>query len=418
MDAEIISVGTELLLGNTINTDAADISQALSRLGINVYHHTVVGDNPERLKAAVLMAKERSDLIITTGGLGPTVDDLTKQTLAAVFSLELVYHPEVAEQIRTWFQSVGREMTENNLRQAYLPAGCTIFRNDWGTAPACAFNAENTIVIMLPGPPGECRMLLKHRVSPWLENLSRQVIRSHYIHIIGMGESAVEAKLHDMMEQMENPTCAPYCKDGEVMVRVTASAADAETAEVMMAPVIERIQQILGDVIYSVDIDTLEETVIRLLLQCDKTVTTVESCTGGLIAKRLTDISGSSSVFPGGLVTYSDIQKEILAGVPHAILESHGAVSEETAKAMATGARHTMGTDFALATTGLAGPNGDGSGKPVGLIYVALADETAVYCRKIQMNSNRTRNRTLAANYALDLLRRRLEGLKIIPENL
>ncbi len=412
MNAEIISVGTELLLGNTVNTDAADVSQALSELGINVYHHTVVGDNPARLEAAVATARSRADLIVTTGGLGPTVDDLTKQTLAKAFGLELVFHPECADAIQAYFDSIGREMTQNNLQQAYLPEGCTVFRNDWGTAPACAFEKDGVQVVMLPGPPRECRNILRYRAVPYLMQQTQQVIRSHFVHIFGMGESAVEARLHDMMAQLQDPTVAPYCREGEVMVRVTAAAQTAEKAEEKMAPVVAKILQELGDVVYSVDVDTLEETVLALLEARGQTVTTAESCTGGLLAKRLTDIAGSSAVFPGGLVTYCDAQKAALLGVPETLLETCGAVSEEVAAAMAQGARRVMGTDFALATTGIAGPDGDGSGKPVGLIYVALASEEQVWCVELRLNGDRERNRTMAANSALDLLRRQLTGLK------
>ena len=299
LTAEILSVGTELLLGNTANTDAQDVSKTLSELGINVYCHTVVGDNPKRVKEAVAAAKSRADIIITTGGLGPTYDDLTKQTVAEAFGKKLIFHEEEFDKIKEKYGAVlyGMKMPENNIAQAYLPEGCTILENICGTAPGCVFEADGKTVIMLPGPPRECRAMLETGVKPYLSKRSGQIILSHNIHVFGLGESAVEMKLRDVMEKMENPTLAPYAKDGEVMLRLTARASSVQEAENMMAPVLLKVRETMGDIIYGVDTNTLENTVVSLLKEKGFTVSAAESCTGGLLSKRITDIPGSSQVF-------------------------------------------------------------------------------------------------------------------------
>jgi len=255
--AEILGVGTELLLGNIVNTDARDISVMLSELGINVYWHSVVGDNPERLRKTVEIAKNRADIIITTGGLGPTCDDLTKQVLAECFGLELEFNQEAADRMREHFAVLGKPMTENNLQQAWLPQGCTVFQNLWGTAPGCAFKSGDNIVLMLPGPPRECNAMFRHCAMPYLRSLSDETIVSHNLRIFGLGESAVEYKLRDLMNELTNPTLAPYAKEGECMLRVTAKAHSEAAAEEMMVPVIDRVRGIIGDYIYGVDSDSI-----------------------------------------------------------------------------------------------------------------------------------------------------------------
>ena len=414
--AEIISVGTEILLGNIANTDARDVSEVLSQLGINVYFHTVVGDNPNRVHQAVEVAKSRADIIITTGGLGPTYDDLTKQTLAAAFGRELYFDEKAAQNIKELFEKRlhGVPMTENNLQQAYLPVGCTVFYNSCGTAPGCGFEAEGKHVLMLPGPPSECRAMLKTGVIPYLTKLSGQEIRSHNINIFGMGESSVEDKLHDLMVGLTNPTLAPYAKEGEVMLRVTALADTDEAADSMMRPVLDRVQAAIGSYIYGIDAGTLEETVFHLLKDRGLTLSTAESCTGGLISKRLTDIPGSSSVLKGGVVSYSNEAKIKFLGVPAGLIEKHGAVSHEVAQAMAEGIRVSAGTDLGVSVTGIAGPDSDGTGKPVGLVYVGLsAADGTLLSRELYCGTPRQRCRTMAANYALDTVRRHVLGLNM-----
>ena len=372
--AELIAVGTELLLGNIANTDAQMLSKGLSALGINVYYHTVVGDNPQRLKAAVEVAKGRADIIITTGGLGPTCDDLTKNVLAECFGKKLVYDEASAQRIEDYFQRLhpGRPMTENNLQQAYLPEGCTIFSNDWGTAPGCAFEADGVRVIMLPGPPKECGPMFDHRAVPYLRALADGVIASRTLKIFGMGESAVEAKLRDRMNALTNPTLAPYAKTGEVELRITAKAATVEEARALIVPVEQEVRGIFGPLVYGADVASMEEVVLGLLKEKGLTLGTAESCTGGLVAKRLTDLPGASAVFKGGVVSYTNEVKAGVLGVPQAMLDEFGAVSAQVARAMAQGARKVLGCDLAVSLTGVAGPDPDDRNNPVGLIYVAL----------------------------------------------
>ena len=411
--AELIAVGTELLLGNIANTDAQMLSKGLSALGINVYYHTVVGDNPQRLKAAVEIAKSRADIIITTGGLGPTCDDLTKNVLAECFGKKLVYDEESAERIRDYFQRLhpGGAMTENNLQQAYLPEGCTIFSNDWGTAPGCAFEANGVRVIMLPGPPNECTPMFEHRAVPYLQALADGVIASRTLKIFGMGESAVEARLRDRMNALTNPTLAPYAKTGEVQLRITAKAATVEEARALIVPVEKEVRDIFGPLVYGADVASMEEVVLGLLKEKGLTMGTAESCTGGLVAKRLTDLSGASAVFKGGVVSYTNEVKAGVLGVPQEMLDEFGAVSAQVAQAMAQGARKVLGCDLAVSLTGVAGPNPDDRNNPVGLIYVALDTPEGTRVRELHLINGRARIRTVAATNAFDMVRRYLTGL-------
>ena len=411
--AELIAVGTELLLGNIANTDAQMLSKGLSALGINVYYHTVVGDNPQQLKAAVEVAKSRADIIITTGGLGPTCDDLTKNVLAECFGKKLVYDEESAERIRDYFQRLhpGGTMTENNLQQAYLPEGCTIFSNDWGTAPGCAFEADGVRVIMLPGPPNECTPMFEHRAVPYLQALADGVIASRTLKIFGMGESAVEAKLRDRMNALTNPTLAPYAKTGEVELRITAKAATVEEARALIVPVEKEVRDIFGPLVYGADVASMEEVVLGLLKEKGLTMGTAESCTGGLVAKRLTDLSGASAVFKGGVVSYTNEVKAGVLGVPQEMLDEFGAVSAQVAQAMAQGARKVLGCDLAVSLTGVAGPNPDDRNNPVGLIYVALDTPEGTRVRELHLINGRARIRTVAATNAFDMVRRYLTGL-------
>ncbi len=413
--AEIIGVGTELLLGNISNTDAQDVSRGLSEIGINVFFHTVVGDNPERLKQAVAIARGRADIIITTGGLGPTCDDLTKETLAEAFGRKLVFNEDEAKAIRDFFELRlhNMEMTENNFQQAYLPEGCTIFHNGCGTAPGCAFESEGKHVLMLPGPPRECREMLTSCAIPYLKALSDAQIHSHNIHIFGMGESAVEARLRDMMLEMENPTLAPYAKDSEVLLRLTAKAVSKDQAEAMMAPVLEKVRIILGDIIYGIDTDTLENTVVGLLKEKSKTLATAESCTGGLLAKRVTDISGASRVFFGGVVTYATETKTSLLGIDAGLIKEKGVASRDVAEQMAMMVRRRFGTDLGIGITGIAGPDSDETGLEPGTVFVALSSEDGLYCRSLSLAFDRSRIRTASSSHALDMIRRYLTGLAI-----
>ena len=410
--AELIAVGTELLLGNIANTDAQMISQGLSQLGINVYYHTVVGDNPQRVRQAVDIARGRADILITTGGLGPTCDDLTKVAVAQAFGKELVYHEPSAQRIRERFAQRGTPVTENNFQQAMVPEGCTVLDNDWGTAPGVAFQAGGTHVLMLPGPPRECAMMFRHRALPYLQKLSDGVIASRTVKTFGIGESAAEALLRDLMNALHNPTLAPYAKPTGTELRITAHAPTREEALRLIAPVEERVKAILGDKVIGVDVDSLEEVCFALLKDRGLTVGTAESCTGGLLAKLLTDLPGSSAVFRGGVVSYTNGVKAGLLGVPQDLLDRYGAVSPQVAEAMARGAKAALGCDIALSTTGVAGPDADDRGNPIGLVYLGLA--WGDQCQVTEFHAGpveRERVRRQAAQTALDLLRRHLTGL-------
>ena len=411
--AELIAVGTELLLGSIANTDGQFLSQELSALGIAVYHHTVVGDNPGRLREAVELARSRADLIITTGGLGPTCDDLTKTVLAECFGRKLVYNEEAAARMEAYLRRMGRAITPNNYQQAYLPEGCVPFQNDWGTAPGCGFEADGVRVVMLPGPPSECRPMFRERALPYLRDWTDGAIVSRTLHIFGMGESAVEDLLRDRMNAMENPTLAPYAKEGEVELRLTAKAADGHAAQALIAPAEEELRALLGDLIYGVDGDTLEGVCLRLLKEQGLTLSAAESCTGGLIAKRFTDLPGASAAFKGGVVSYwSEVKHDVL-GVPQDLLDTCGAVSEPVARAMAEGVRTRLGTDLGVSVTGVAGPDPDDRGNPVGLVYVGLAWDGGTFVRQVHTTGPRGRIRQTAAHHGFDLVRRRLTGLRL-----
>lgn len=417
MNCELLCVGTELLLGNTVNTNAADLSNMLSELGINVFWHSVVGDNPARLKESIALARSRADLIITTGGLGPTYDDLTKNIIAEAFGKPMVYHPEEEQFIRDWFrQNSSRPYTENNAQQAWLPEGCEVFRNHWGTAPGCAFEAEGVHVMLLPGPPRECLPMFRHWGLPYLKKLSGETMVSRQIKVFGMGESRIESLLREKMEQMVNPSLATYAKTGEVMLRVTAKAKDTETAAALCEPVVEEVKTLLGDIVYGVDIESLEKLCLEELKKAQKTFATAESLTGGLIGARFASLSGASEVFRGGVISYCNEVKNHVLGVSADDLDTLGAVSEPVAAQMAQGARRVLEADLALSATGLAGPSGDGV-NPVGTVFVGLAAPEGTWVRHLKLGSRgRDAVRTIAAHHAFDMLRRYLTGLPVIME--
>ena len=412
--AELIAVGTELLLGNIANTDAQMLSEGLSQLGINVYYHTVVGDNPQRVRQAVEIARQRADILITTGGLGPTCDDLTKVAVARAFGKELVFHEETAQRIRDRFAAMGRPLTENNYQQAMVPQGATVLPNDWGTAPGVAFQAEGTHGILLPGPPRECEQMFRHRVVPYLKQFADGVIVSRTVKTFGIGESAAEAQLRELMNALHNPTLAPYAKPTGTELRITAHAATEAEALARIAPVEQQVKERLGDKVIGVDVSSLEEVCLALLKEQGLTVGTAESCTGGLISKLLTDLPGSSAAFRGGIVSYTNEVKEGVLGVPRALLTEYGAVSPQVAEAMALGARKALGCDIALSATGVAGPDPDDRGNPIGLVYLGLA--WAGGCQVVTYQGGqveRERIRRQSAQTALDLLRRHLTNLPL-----
>ena len=412
---EILSVGTELLLGNIANTDAQMLSQGLSALGLNVYWHTVVGDNPQRAKEAVELARKRADIIITTGGLGPTYDDLTKQTICAAFDKPLVLHQDILENLKVFFEkNVHMKMPSNNIQQAELPEGCTVFDNPVGTAPGCAFESGGVHVLMLPGPPFEMLTMLRLCAIPYLRRLSSEVIVSHDIMTFGLGESPMEELLREKMSQMENPSLATYAKPSEVRLRATAKAESQEAAEAMLAPVVKEVTDFLGDYVYGLDVENLESVCSRLLREKQWTMATAESCTGGRVAERLTALPGASQVYRGGVVSYWTQVKADVLGVSQALLEEHGAVSAETARAMAEGARRITGADIAVSVTGVAGPDPDERGVAVGIVYIGLSTPEGTFCRRCDFGKRRRdRIQDLASNHAFDVVRRYLTGLPV-----
>ncbi len=417
MNAEIISVGTELLLGHTINTDAAYVARELSAIGVSLLFSSTVGDNVERLKTALETALQRSDIVITTGGLGPTGDDLTKETIAQTAGKKLVLHQESMDRIINYFK--GRVLGETQEKQAMLPEGCTVFPNDWGTAPGCGFETESgKIIIMLPGPPSELIPMLKNYAIPYLTKDGKAVIASKIVRVFGLGEGMVAEMIMDLTD-CANPTAATYAKDGEMFVRVTARAQDKETADAMCAPVVEELKERLGNFIYGIDVESLEEVVVTELAKRNLRLACAESCTGGLLSARITDIPGASEVFHMGAVTYANEIKTLLLGVPEETLKQYGAVSEQTARAMAEGIRAKSGSELGIAITGIAGPGGGTPEKPVGLVYLALCDGEHTWVRKMP-GTSRTKGRTylrfLASSNALDMVRRYLLDLGGLEE--
>lgn len=411
LSAEIIAVGTEILLGEIVNTDAVTVARALSELGINAYYQTVCGDNPERLYDVIMMAKSRADIIITTGGLGPTFDDLTKQVSARAFNKELVLSESELKRIEDYFAARGKQMTENNRRQAYLPEGCTVFQNDWGTAPGCAIEDEGKILIMLPGPPRECKPMVEERMIPYLKKLSDSHLVSHRIRIYGMGESEVESKIKSFASEMENPTLAPYAKDGEVLLRVTGKADTEEKADELTLPVIEKVKGIVGDAVYGVDVASLHEALVSVLKQKKLTLATAESCTGGLCAKLITDIPGSSEVFYGGICAYTNEMKIKLLGISKELLDEFGAVSRECAEALSKAACEKFGTDAGIGVTGWADPNSGDDKNPGGTVYVSVTLRGKTVSNKIYQPMSRDLAKSRAAQESFDILRREAEKL-------
>lgn len=402
---ELISVGTEILLGDILNTDAQYLSIELAKLGISVIHQSTVGDNRERLLAQLDEAAKRSDIIILSGGLGPTPDDLTKEVCCEFFGKEMFLHEPTVEKIKKYFSSKGIEMAQNNLKQAMLPKDCVIFPNDNGTAPGMAIEKDGVHILVLPGPPRELKPMFQNCAVPYLMQFSDRIIVSHNIRTFGIGESSMAERVNDLFDA-QNPTVAPYAKDGEALLRVTAMAKTKEDAESLCEPIIEEIKKRLDAYVYGVDYNCIEEAVVGMLKEHHLKVATAESCTGGLIAKRITDVPGASEVFECGIISYANGIKHKVLGVSEDDMNKYGAVSEPVAKQMAQGALKVSGADIAVSVTGIAGPDSDSTGKPVGLVYIGLADRENVWVREIRTSRrDRSYNRYVSASNALDMIR-------------
>lgn len=408
MIAEILCVGTELLLGDIVNTNAQYLARRLSELGIFVYHQSVIGDNPERLKEAYKLAFSRSDLVITTGGLGPTKDDLTKEVAFEYFEKESVVHKESLKIIEGYFNKLGKPMSESNKKQAYFPKDAIILPNNNGTAPGCIIDEEGKILITLPGPPKEMKPMFEEAAVPYLLKYQDGILVSKVLRVIGVGESEAADMLSDIIDNQTNPTVAPYAKDGEVTFRITAKSHSEDEGYELIKPIEEKVRKILGDRVYGEGETSLEEVLAEMLVKNNLTIATAESCTGGMIAAKLINYSGISSSFLEGAVTYSNESKVRRLGVNKNTLETYGAVSSETAKEMVSGITKTSGADIGISITGIAGPSGGTEEKPVGLVYIGLSIKGEIIIKKLNLAGNRQKIRERATNIALDLLRREL----------
>lgn len=406
MKAEIIAVGTEILLGDIVNSNAQYLAQQLAALGIDMYYQQVVGDNESRIMHAFDEAYSRSDIIITTGGLGPTNDDLTKEVAAKYFNKKLIPHESSIEKIKNYFKFRQRKMTENNLKQGLIPEGATIINNDNGTAPGVIIEENDKVMIILPGPPKEMKPMFQETVKPYLQKKSNSILISKMIKIAGVGESVVAEELKDLMDAQTNPTIAPYAKDVGVVLRITAKADNEKEALELIDPIEKEIIRRLGNNVYATEDVDIEEVVAKLLIEKGLTISTAESCTGGMIAGTLINYPGISEVFLEGAVTYSNEAKHNRLGVKNETLDKHGAVSEETAREMAIGIAQTSKTDVSIVTTGIAGPEGGTLEKPVGLVYIGVYVKGEVKIQRCIFSGNRNKIRLQATITGLDMLRR------------
>ena len=409
--AEIVTIGTEMLLGDLVDTNTAWISQRLAELGVGIYRHTTVGDNTERIVGALREAASRSALVVTTGGLGPTSDDLTNACISTLTGREMVEYPEAREHVDTMFARFGRQPTANNYKQAMFPTGTELIPNPVGTAMGALVEWEGTLFATLPGVPTEMKTMFGETLEPLIRARSEGSIVSKTLHFAGIGESALAEKVQEFLDATD-PTVAPLAGQGRVRLRITTRAATEREAQEKIAPVEKEVIARLGEYFYGEDGETLEGAVARLLKERSATLALAESCTGGLLAKRLTDMPGSSAYFTEALVTYSNESKERLLGVPHALIVEHGAVSEAVAREMAEGARRVSGADYGLSVTGVAGPDGGTEEKPVGLVFVGVSDAEDTFAEKVDLTAwarSRDSIRERSTNRAFDLLRLRLE---------
>ena len=410
MVAEILAVGTELLMGQIANTNAQYITSRLQEAGVDVYFHSVVGDNTSRLQMMLKQALSRADVVILTGGLGPTKDDLTKETVADLFGAPLVAHKESLESIKTFFSSLGREITLNNLKQADMPEGCQVLKNNNGTAPGCIISGEIGVAVLLPGPPAEMQPMFDEKVMPWLLEKSGYKIFSKYIKVFGIGESKLEDMLLDLIDNQSNPTIAPYVKDGVVTIRVTSKCKDIVDGEAICKPIIEEIVRRTKDSVFSTEDESLPEVVVKLLKKNNLCISVAESCTGGLLAASIIDIPGATEVFDRGFVTYSNQAKIDDLDVIKSDLDEYGAVSEKIALQMANGVMNKSKCDIAISITGIAGPEGGTVEKPVGLVFIGINVKNDAWVIKLNIWGNRERIRKTAVLSALDEVRKYIIG--------
>lgn len=416
MNAELLAVGSEILIGDICNTHSQYLSKQLALLGINLLRHSAVGDNPLRLANSLKEAKDRSDLVVITGGLGPTKDDLTKETVAQFCSLPLENNLSAQKRIENFFSKQNKAMPKNNLKQALIPKGALIFENDYGTAPGMAIDFDQTIFILLPGPPNEMIPMFEEKVVPYLNKFSDSVILSHNLHFFGISESKADEKLSSLLSQ-SNPTVGLYAKEGEFRIRVSAKASTKDKCEKLLRPTIEKIKEKIGDYLYGVDCDSLEKVVVETALNKNMEIAVAESCTGGMISSKIASIPGASGCFHCGIVSYSNDIKQDILGVDETVLNDYGAVSPQTAEMMAIGVSKLAKADIGVSVTGIAGPSGGSEEKPVGLVYVGIATESEVKTYKLLLSrglpDERESIRTRSSLFALNAVRLELEKLSI-----
>ena len=415
MNCEIIAVGTELLLGQIVNTNASYISEKLASCGIDVYHHTVVGDNPVRIKSVFKNAMERSSIVISTGGLGPTDDDLTKEVVSELLNLPLKEDQQTLLDIQSFFKTIGREMTPNNKKQALIPLGSIPIKNNNGTAPGIhlRLNEHNKEIFLFPGPPSEIKPMIEEYLLPYLMTISHETIVSEQIYFAGIGESALETKIKDLIDKQSNPTIAPLASEDHVRLRITAKSTSTSIATNLINETIEQIKERVGEHIFSYTPRTIQEVVLEILKSRNLTLSIAESCTGGMLSSSIVDIPGSSDSFTGGIVSYHNDVKSTILKVKEETLSRHGAVSKEVAIEMANGARTLLGTNLGVSITGIAGPSGETLEKPIGLIYIALSNSKETICKEIHLKGNRDKIRKRATFAALYLLWKHLKGLEV-----
>lgn len=414
MTVELISVGTEILLGNIVNTNAAFLAEECAGLGLSCYYQSVVGDNEERLCAAIETALGRSDILILGGGLGPTQDDLTKECAAKVLGKELQMDQHSKERIEAYFQKRGLTLTENNWKQAMVPEGAIVIDNDNGTAPGLILEKGEQAVLLLPGPPNELKPMFLNKMVPYLRKKQPTVIFSEMVKICGVGESIAETMIRDLIDAQTNPTIATYAKTSEVHIRVTAKADSKKEAKALVEPMVKELKKRFGNHIYTCDENvTLEQALVDMLKKEGLTISTAESCTGGMVASRLIGVPGVSETYKSGLITYSNKAKRRLLGVKSNTLKEFGAVSEQVAKQMAKGVAKLTGADVTIATTGIAGPDGGSQEKPVGLVYVAVYVKGQTMVRKFQFDGNREKIRQVSTAQALIFARKCILGSNI-----
>lgn len=411
MKTEIITVGTEILLGDILNTNTHYLANELANIGMDVYYQITVGDNEKRLLNQLDESFKRSDLIILTGGLGPTEDDITKEVCAKYLNMEMEFHEKSWEKIIEIHNKMKRKPTENNRKQAYFPVNSIVVPNKYGTAPGCIMNKDNKVIIVMPGPPREMKPMFENYIKPYLLKDSNSVIKSKVIRIIGVGESRVENALLDLIHKQSNPTIAIYAKEGECTVRITAKSENEEEAEKLLNPICQEIKNRFKESVYGEDQTSVEEEVAKILVEKNLKISVAESCTGGMVSSSLINYPGISSVFMEGCVTYSNEAKIMSLGVKKETLDIFGAVSEECAKEMADGVAKRHNTNIGLSTTGIAGPEGGSEEKPVGLVYMGISINNKTIVKKYIFNGDRQQIRSRACKTLLNDLR--LELLNI-----